>query len=110
MLFDDEDLRTKRTVALLGATLAANLFPETDGVGTAIRLGKTPFTVIGVLARKGQTATGADQDDIVLMPLHHRAEPAQRPEFPGPDRGQYGERRGARPCAGRDPRDHAGIA
>src|SRR4029079_8338316 len=53
---------------LLGATVAKNLFADSDPVGTEIRLGKTPFTVAGVLAPKGQTASGADQDDVVIVP------------------------------------------
>jgi putative ABC transport system permease protein len=67
-LFSDEDVRAKRTVVLLGATVAKNLFADGEPVGSEIRLGKTPFTVIGVLASKGQTANGSDQDDIVLVP------------------------------------------
>jgi putative ABC transport system permease protein len=67
-LFTDDDVAAKRTVLLLGATVAKNLFPDGDPVGTEIRLGKTPFTVVGVLAPKGQTANGSDQDDVVLVP------------------------------------------
>jgi len=67
-LFTDDDVRTKRTVLLLGATVAKNLFPDTDPTGMEIRLGKTPFTVLGVLAPKGQTASGSDQDDVVIVP------------------------------------------
>ena len=67
-LFTDEDVRTKRTVLLLGATVAKNLWPDSDPVGQEIRLGKTPFTVVGVLAPKGQTQYGWDQDDWVLVP------------------------------------------
>ena len=67
-LFTDEDVRTKRTVVLLGATVAKNLFADGDPVGSEIRLGKTPFTVAGVLASKGQTASGTDQDDVVIVP------------------------------------------
>jgi len=67
-LFTDEDVRTKRTVVLLGATVAKNLWPDSDPVGQEIRLGKTPFTVAGVLAAKGQTANGSDQDDVVIVP------------------------------------------
>ena len=67
-LFTEEDVRTKRTVVLLGATVVKNLFADGDPVGREIRLGKTPFTVAGVLAPKGQTASGADQDDVVIVP------------------------------------------
>jgi putative ABC transport system permease protein len=67
-LFSDDDVRAKRNVVMLGATVAKNLFPDADPVGAAIRLGKTPFTIVGVLAAKGQTANGSDQDDVVLIP------------------------------------------
>ena len=67
-LFTDEDVNAKHTVVLLGATVAKNLFADGEPVGSEIRLGKTPFTVIGVLASKGQTANGSDQDDVVLVP------------------------------------------
>jgi putative ABC transport system permease protein len=55
-------------VVLLGSTVAKNLFPDQDPVGARIQLGHTPFTIIGVLATKGQTSNGADQDDVVLVP------------------------------------------
>jgi putative ABC transport system permease protein len=67
-LFTDDDVRAKRKVAVLGATIVKNLFPDSDPVGTQIQLGHVPFTVVGVLAAKGQTSSGADQDDIVLVP------------------------------------------
>jgi putative ABC transport system permease protein len=66
--FDDDDVRAKRKIALLGNTVASTLFPDTDPVGARIRLGHVPFTVGGVLAAKGQAANGTDQDDIVLVP------------------------------------------
>jgi putative ABC transport system permease protein len=67
-LFTDDDVRTKRKVAVLGATIVKKLFPDSDPVGSQIQLGHVPFTVVGVLAAKGQTSSGVDQDDIVLVP------------------------------------------
>ncbi len=67
-LFTEDDVRARRSVVLLGATVARNLFPDEDAVGAQVRLGRTPFTVVGVLAAKGQSANGTDQDDVVLMP------------------------------------------
>ena len=64
---DDVDGATK--VALLGQTVAQNLFGGADPVGQVIRIKKVPLTVIGVLARKGQSTQGQDQDDAVLVPL-----------------------------------------
>jgi putative ABC transport system permease protein len=67
-LFSDGDLRARRTVAVLGATVANALFPGVDPVGAQLQIRSTPFTVVGVLAPKGQNAGGMDQDDVVLVP------------------------------------------
>jgi len=66
--FTDDDVRTRRKVAVLGSTVVNALFSDVDPVGQQIRLRNVPFTIIGVLATKGQTAGGADQDDVVLVP------------------------------------------
>lgn len=63
----DVDGSTK--VALIGQTVAANLFGGADVIGQIIRIKKVPFTVLGVLAPKGQSAWGQDQDDVVMIPL-----------------------------------------
>jgi putative ABC transport system permease protein len=63
----DVDGATK--VALLGQTVAQNLFGSGDATGQVIRVNKVPLTVIGVLARKGQSTQGQDQDDVVFVPL-----------------------------------------
>jgi putative ABC transport system permease protein len=67
-LFDETDERSMRKVAVIGQTVANNLFPNMDPVGAEIRLRNVPFEIIGVLAPKGQTATGSDQDDVILIP------------------------------------------
>ncbi|HVX40436.1 MAG TPA: ABC transporter permease [Gemmatimonadaceae bacterium] len=67
-LFTDADVQSGRKVAVLGATVANNLFPGQDPVGSKIQIGHVPFDVIGVLAAKGQNAGGMDQDDVILMP------------------------------------------
>ncbi len=67
--FTQQDVDGATKVALLGQTVAENLFGESDPVGQIIRIKKVPFTVVGVLARKGQSAWGQDQDDIVIIPL-----------------------------------------
>ncbi|MCU0291477.1 MAG: ABC transporter permease [Thermoanaerobaculaceae bacterium] len=66
--FDASDLRTLRKVAVIGQTLATNLFPDSDPIGQEIQIRSVPFKIIGVLAAKGQTAGGEDQDDVVLAP------------------------------------------
>ena len=67
-IFDDSDVKAARKIALLGATVAKNLFPGVDAVGAQIQIGHVPFIVSAVLAVKGQNSTGADQDDVILMP------------------------------------------
>ncbi len=56
-------------VVLLGATTARRLFDEENAVGETLRIGETPFRVIGVLAEKGQSSAGSDQDDKAMIPL-----------------------------------------
>jgi putative ABC transport system permease protein len=48
--------------------VARNLFGAEDPVGQTVRIGRYPYRVLGVLAPKGETPFGADQDDVVLMP------------------------------------------
>jgi len=67
ILQEDVDGATK--VALLGQTTAINLFGEADPLGQIIRIKKVPFTVVGVLSRKGQSSWGQDQDDVIMIPL-----------------------------------------
>jgi putative ABC transport system permease protein len=66
--FDQSEMRSMRKVAVLGKTVAENLFPGEDPVGQQIRIRNVPFRIVGVLAEKGQTAAGTDQDDVVLAP------------------------------------------
>jgi putative ABC transport system permease protein len=66
--FDEGDVSAMRKVAVIGQTIAENLFPDQDPVGAQLRLRNVPFEIIGVLAAKGQTAQGGDQDDVILAP------------------------------------------
>jgi len=68
------ELRSGAAVCLLGQTVATTLFGEVEPVGERIRVDKITCEVIGVLASKGQSAFGSDQDDLVLLPLrlYHR--------------------------------------
>ena len=67
--FGDTDVRSANRVALLGQTVAQSLFGEDNPVGKTIRIKNRPFTVLGVLAAKGQSLDGRDQDDSVLVPI-----------------------------------------
>ena len=66
--FDAADQRAMRKVAVIGQTVAQALFPDGNAVGQDVRLRDVPFKVVGVLAAKGQTADGSDQDDVVIAP------------------------------------------
>ncbi len=69
-MFDEAEARQGRKVIVIGQTIATELFGEgVDPVGRRIRVGSVPFEVIGVLASRGQSGFGQDQDDIVLGPL-----------------------------------------
>ncbi len=67
--FEAAELQGSAKVALIGQTVALQLFGEADPLDQVIRVRKVPVTVIGVLAKKGQNSWGQDQDDIVIVPL-----------------------------------------
>jgi len=64
---DDVDAAGK--VVVLGQTVAENLFGGSDPLDQTVRIKTVPFTVVGVLTRKGQSTRGEDQDDTVVIPL-----------------------------------------
>ena len=66
--FTQQDVALSANVCLLGRTVVDALFGGADPIGKKIRLGAQPFRVVGILAPKGETATGQDQDDTILMP------------------------------------------
>jgi putative ABC transport system permease protein len=66
---EQQDVDGAAKVCLLGQTVAENLFGSDDPVGKIIRIKKIPFTVIGMLDRKGQSPQGQDQDDSIFVPL-----------------------------------------
>ena len=66
--FSADDVRSTRKVAVLGNTVAQNLFPGQDPVGTDIQIRNAVYRVVGVLSVKGQNASGNDSDDVVLIP------------------------------------------
>ena len=67
--FEPDEIARGAQVALLGQTVARNLYPDMDPVGEAIRVRNVPFRVVGVMGRKGQSTFGQDQDDVLLLPL-----------------------------------------
>ncbi|MDQ8199961.1 ABC transporter permease [Pelagicoccus enzymogenes] len=68
-MFTDAELRSRAKVAVLGSTVAENLFPDQSPIGQSIRIRNVPFKVIGQLEKKGQNSFGRDQDDLILIPV-----------------------------------------
>ena len=67
--FTQDDVTMAANVAVIGETVRKNLFGATDPIGQTLRVNNLPFRVTGVLAPKGTSAVGDDQDDILLVPL-----------------------------------------
>ncbi|AFM22604.1 ABC-type antimicrobial peptide transport system, permease component [Acetomicrobium mobile DSM 13181] len=67
--FMNQDMRSAAKVAILGSTVAEELFGYSDPVGETIRIKIIPFQVIGVLESKGESSWGRDQDDVVMVPV-----------------------------------------
>jgi putative ABC transport system permease protein len=67
--FEPAEMAAAAKVCLIGATVARQLFGDADPMDQSIRIKRVPFTVIGVLDVKGQSLTGTDQDDLVLVPI-----------------------------------------
>jgi len=67
--FEPQELASAGKVAIIGQTVATQLFGDADPIDQTIRVRKVPLTIIGVLDRKGQNSLGQDQDDILLMPI-----------------------------------------
>jgi len=68
--FTDEETLIGAKVTLIGQTIAEHMFDKGESpVGQTVRIANAPMTVIGVLAEKGPTGTGRDQDDIVFLPI-----------------------------------------
>jgi putative ABC transport system permease protein len=66
--FTEADVKSAARVAVIGKTIADNLFPGMDPVGQTMRVRELTFRVIGVLAPKGQDQGGRDQDDLIMAP------------------------------------------
>ncbi len=64
-----DDMNKRNRVAVIGTTVASNLFAKENPVGKNIRINNQPFKVIGLLESKGQSSVGQDQDDVIYIPL-----------------------------------------
>ena len=67
--FEAAEIQGSAKVAMIGQTVATQLFGEADPLDQVIRVKKVPVTIIGVLGIKGQNSLGQDQDDIVVVPI-----------------------------------------
>ena len=81
--FTQQDVKNATKVCLLGQTVVDNLFGDIDPAGQIIRIKKIPFTVLGVLARKGQSPMGQDQDDTIYIPVTTAQKKLFGTAFPG---------------------------
>jgi putative ABC transport system permease protein len=66
--FSDQDVRSSNKVCVIGQTTARQLFGNVSPLGEIIRVKGVPFTIVGVLAPKGMSVMGSDQDDVLVMP------------------------------------------
>ncbi len=68
--YNDDDLKKAAPVCLIGQTVRRKLFPDKPNpIGESVRIERVPLRIIGVLGEKGRSATGADQDDQIFVPL-----------------------------------------
>lgn len=81
--FTLQDVRSATKVCLLGQSVVDNLFGDMDPIGQVIRIKKIPFTVVGVLAAKGQSPQGQDQDDTIMVPVTTGQKKLFGTTFPG---------------------------
>jgi putative ABC transport system permease protein len=68
--FEPEEIARGAQVAIIGQTVARNLYGGLDPVGEELRIRNVPLRIVGVMGRKGQTTWGQDQDDVVFVPLN----------------------------------------
>jgi putative ABC transport system permease protein len=81
--FTDQDVKSAAKVCLLGQTVVYNLFGDVDPIGQFVRINNVPFVVIGVLAPKGQSERGQDQDDAIYVPVTTAQKKLFGTAFPG---------------------------
>ena len=66
--FTEQDVRSANKVAVIGKTIADQLFPGEDPIGQVVRIGTVPFQIVGMLLPKGLSVQGNDQDDLIIIP------------------------------------------
>ncbi|MEK6690513.1 MAG: ABC transporter permease [Nitrospirota bacterium] len=81
--FTEQDIKSATKVCMLGQTVIENLFGNIDPIGKIVRIKKVPFTVVGILSRKGQSPRGQDQDDVIYVPITTAQKKLIGTVFPG---------------------------
>jgi putative ABC transport system permease protein len=67
--FSEQDVRTASKVAVIGKTIADQLYPGEDPIGQIVRIKNVPFMIVGMLTPKGLSVQGQDQDDLIILPF-----------------------------------------
>jgi putative ABC transport system permease protein len=67
-VFTEQDVRSANKVAIIGKTVALQLYGNDDPIGQVMRIKNVPFIIVGILTSKGLSVMGSDQDDIVIVP------------------------------------------
>lgn len=81
--FVPEDNKNSSKVAIIGNTVATELFGDVDPINKTMRVGNVPFKIIGLLKIKGQSGMGMDQDDLVFIPITTAQKKVFGTAFPG---------------------------
>src|SRR5574344_35412 len=81
--FIPEDIQNAAKVAIIGNTIATELFGDVDPIGKTMRIGNIPFRIVGLLKVKGQSGRGMDQDDLVFIPITTAQRKVFGTDFPG---------------------------
>ena len=81
--FVPEDIQNTAKVAIIGQTVATELFGDLNPINKTIRVGNVPFRVIGILKIKGQSGMGHDQDDLIFIPITTAQKKVFGTSFPG---------------------------
>ncbi len=81
--FVPEDIKNNTKVAIIGNTIATELFGDMDPLNKTMRIGNVPFKIIGLLKPKGQNGMGMDQDDLVFIPITTAQKKVFGTDFPG---------------------------
>ncbi len=81
--FIEEDVKNNTKVAIIGSTIATELFGDMNPLNKTMRIGNVPFKVIGLLKTKGQSGMGMDQDDLVFIPVTTAQKKVFGTDYPG---------------------------